>query len=91
MNKDRPLLRAMISSTSLDLSDHRREAKDACLRQNFFPLMMEHLPADPSSGLAVSLDLVDHADIYNSFSALVTVAYLQARKYLSLKPNSAVQ
>ena len=35
---------AMISSTSLDLPEHRKEAMDACSRQGIFPLAMEHLP-----------------------------------------------
>lgn len=36
---------AMISSTSLDLPEHRKEVMDACLRQDIFPKAMEHLPA----------------------------------------------
>jgi tetratricopeptide (TPR) repeat protein len=61
---EHPVLRAMISSTTVDLPEHREEAKDACLRQDFFPLMMEHLPSDPAAGLAISLRMVDEADVY---------------------------
>lgn len=32
---------AVISSTVYDLPDHRKAAQDACLRQDFFPKMME--------------------------------------------------
>ena len=64
MSNNRPVLRAMISSTTLDLPAHRVEAMDACLRQDFFPLMMEHLPADSIAGLAASMRLVDQADLY---------------------------
>src|ERR1035438_5373730 len=55
---------AMISSTSLDLPEHRKAAMDACLRQSFFPLMMEHLPASDDDAIRESLRMVDGADIY---------------------------
>src|SRR4029078_2453075 len=64
MSNNRPVLRAMISSTTLDLPAHRDEAMDACLRQDFFPLMMEHLPADSIAGLAASMRLADYAQLY---------------------------
>jgi hypothetical protein len=35
----------MISSTARDLPDHRQKVMDACIRQDMFPTMMEHLPA----------------------------------------------
>lgn len=35
----------MISSTARDLPDHRRQAEQACLRQNMIPIMMEQIPA----------------------------------------------
>jgi uncharacterized protein DUF4062 len=35
--------KVMISSTALDLSEHRNQVRDACLRQGMFPLMMEYL------------------------------------------------
>ena len=37
--------KVMISSTAIDLPEHRDLVKDACLRQGMFPVMMEHLPA----------------------------------------------
>ena len=58
------LKKAMISSTVLDLPDHRREVREACLRQEVFPLMMEFLPARDADAISVSLELVDNADIY---------------------------
>jgi tetratricopeptide (TPR) repeat protein len=54
----------MISSTTLDLPQHRQRARDACERQGLFPLMMEHLAAGRSPGLARSLEMVDRCDIY---------------------------
>ena len=56
--------RVMISSTSLDLPQHREKLRDACLRQGMFPLMMEHLPASDADAIAESLRLVSEADIY---------------------------
>lgn len=55
---------AMISSTLLDLPDHRREVREACLRQDMFPLMMESLPASDADAISVSLDMVERADVY---------------------------
>ena len=55
---------AMISSTSLDLPEHRQQAMDACLRQGIFPKAMEHLPARDADAIRVSLEMVDEADIY---------------------------
>ena len=60
---------AMISSTARDLPAHRKEVLDACLRQNVFPLMMEHLPASDAEAIAVSLKLVNDAEIYLGFFA----------------------
>lgn len=57
-------IKVMISSTALDLPEHRKEVLDACLRQAMFPIMMEHLPADAAEAAHVSLSLVDKADIY---------------------------
>lgn len=55
---------AMVSSTILDLPDHRREVREACLRQDMFPLMMESLPASDADAISVSLDMVERADVY---------------------------
>jgi tetratricopeptide (TPR) repeat protein len=54
----------MISSTTLDLPAHRKEVLDACLQQDMFPMMMEHLPASEAEAVAASVELVDKADIY---------------------------
>jgi tetratricopeptide (TPR) repeat protein len=55
--------KAIISSTVLDLPHHRQAVLDACLRQNHYPLMMEHLPAG-SVATQVSLRMVDEASVY---------------------------
>ena len=59
---------AMISSTSLDLPEHRQHVMDACQRMGVTPIMMEHLPAsdDPELQAAInkSLGMVNEADIY---------------------------
>ncbi len=57
-------LKAMISSTAFDLPEHRKQAIDACLSCRVAPIGMEHLPARDASGVAVSLEMVDEADIY---------------------------
>lgn len=58
------LYRAMISSTTKDMLAHRQQAFDACIRQDFFPVMMEHLPPSPDDAVRRSLGLVDEADVY---------------------------
>lgn len=58
------LYRAMISSTTKDMLVHRQQALDACLRQDFLPVMMEHLPPSPDDAVRQSLSLVDGADVY---------------------------
>jgi Domain of unknown function (DUF4062) len=55
---------AVISSTTRDLPAHRDAAMDACLRQGFFPLMMEHETLSPATAAQVSGNLVDRADVY---------------------------
>ncbi|HEX4630467.1 MAG TPA: DUF4062 domain-containing protein [Chthoniobacterales bacterium] len=54
----------MISSTAVDLPEHRAAVKEACLAAGIFPIGMEHLPARDASGIKVSLEMVDNADIY---------------------------
>src|SRR6266700_1125190 len=56
--------KVMISSTAIDLPEHRDLVKDACLRQGMFPVMMEHLPATDADAIAESLRMVNEADIY---------------------------
>ncbi|HWN09407.1 MAG TPA: DUF4062 domain-containing protein [Pyrinomonadaceae bacterium] len=59
-----PIKTAMISSTAVDLPEHRKQVVEACLRAGVFPIGMEHLPARDASGVHVSLEMVDRADIY---------------------------
>ncbi|HEX8149128.1 MAG TPA: DUF4062 domain-containing protein [Pyrinomonadaceae bacterium] len=54
----------MISSTALDLPEHRAMAHQACLEAGVFPIGMEQLPARDASGIAASLEMVEQADIY---------------------------
>src|SRR5215471_12469671 len=56
--------RAVISSTSIDLPEHRRQVIEACQRLDFFPDAMEHLPARDADAIRVSLEMVDKADLY---------------------------
>jgi tetratricopeptide (TPR) repeat protein len=57
-------MKAMISSTALDLPEHRRQVVEACLREGIFPIGMEQLPARDATGVQVSIEMVDEADIY---------------------------
>lgn len=54
----------IISSTALDLPEHRKEVMAACLRQGMFPKMMEYLPALDAEAISASIALVNEADIY---------------------------
>ena len=54
----------MISSTARDLPLHREQVMSACLAQNLFPKMMEHLPASDANAIQASLRMVDEADLY---------------------------
>jgi len=54
----------MISSTSADLPEHRRHARDACERMSMLPLVMEQMPASPADALALSRAYVDQAEFY---------------------------
>jgi hypothetical protein len=58
------MLCALISSTALDLPVHRDAVRDACLRQNFFPLMMEEGAPSDVDPVRLSRELVDRADVY---------------------------
>ncbi len=58
-------LEVMISSTSLDLPEHRQQVMDAILRMGHHPLAMEHGSAmSDSDAISMSLDMVDKADLY---------------------------
>src|SRR6266487_3115040 len=56
--------KVMISSTAIDLPEHRDLVKDACLRQGMYPVMMEHLAAVDADAIAESLRIVNEANIY---------------------------
>jgi hypothetical protein len=50
MPQQPPVRRVMISSTALDLPEHRKHARDACERMSMLPLVMEQMPASPADG-----------------------------------------
>jgi hypothetical protein len=54
----------MISSTALDLPEHRASARDGCIAANVFPDMMESLPARDQDAIDTSLGMVNRADIF---------------------------
>lgn len=83
----------MISSTALDLPTHRKEAISACQRVDMFPLPMENLPADPSDAVAVSLRMVDQADVYigifgHRYGYVPEGATNPSRKWNTTEPSS---
>jgi hypothetical protein len=56
---------AMISSTARDLPKHREQVRLACERAGFEPReMMEHLTAQNSNAVEISLRMVENADVY---------------------------
>ncbi|MBV9258674.1 MAG: DUF4062 domain-containing protein [Ktedonobacteraceae bacterium] len=61
---EKPIKLVVISSTTQDLLEHRVKVMDACLRQDMFPKMMEHLPTNGDDAIKASLKLVDEADLY---------------------------
>ena len=54
----------MISSTAIDLPEHRKQVFEACLCEDIFPIGMESLPARDADAIQVSLEMVNKADIY---------------------------
>lgn len=54
----------MISSTALDLPEHRKQVMDAILRMGMHPIGMEHLSAMNADAIDASLAMVDEAEIY---------------------------
>ena len=56
--------KVMVSSTALDLPEHRQGLRDACERAGFEPHMMEKLPALDADAIEASLQMVDEADVY---------------------------
>jgi hypothetical protein len=55
---------AMISSTAIDLPDHRKQVFEACLCEDVFPDGMESLPARDTDAITASMEMVNRADIY---------------------------
>jgi len=64
MTQQTPVRVVMVSSTARDLPRHRDQVMSACLQQNLFPKMMEHLPASDANAIRASLAMVDEADLY---------------------------
>jgi hypothetical protein len=58
-----PVPVAMVSSTVLDLPEHRAKVCNACLEAEFFPSMMESLAARDQHPIATSLQMVDKAEV----------------------------
>jgi hypothetical protein len=58
-----PVPVAMVSSTVLDLPEHRAKVCDACLEAEFFPSMMESLAARDQHPITTSLQMVDKAEV----------------------------
>lgn len=54
---------AMISSTVLDLVQHRQAVRSACHVARYFPLMMEDEPARPRNAVDTSLRMVDDCEV----------------------------
>ena len=53
-----------ISSTAIDLPEHREQATEACLRMGYFPDGMEHWPAQDADAETVCLEKVDAAKLF---------------------------
>jgi hypothetical protein len=64
MTHKQEVLKVMVSSTIIDLPQHRTEIQAACLRQGMLPIMMEHEPASDAEAISFSIGLVDRSDIY---------------------------
>jgi hypothetical protein len=58
-----PVPVAMVSSTVLDLPEHRAKVREACLEAEFFPSMMESLAARDQHPITTSLQMVDKAEV----------------------------
>jgi hypothetical protein len=56
--------RAFISSTSIDLPDHRKQVTEACLRMGYYPVGMEHWPAEDADAETVCLREVERANLF---------------------------
>lgn len=56
--------RVFISSTSIDLPEHREKVIAACLERGYFPDGMEHWPAVDATALDLCLAKLDEADVF---------------------------
>ncbi|WP_158281736.1 DUF4062 domain-containing protein [Rivihabitans pingtungensis] len=56
--------RIFISSTSIDLPEHRQKIIDACNQLHLIPDGMEHWPAADAKALKFCLDKVNQADVF---------------------------
>ena len=54
----------MISSTLMDLPEHRKDVLEACLRQGMEPMRLERLPESDAQAMQVTLEMADRADVY---------------------------
>src|SRR5215467_3569012 len=59
-----PIPAVMISSTIMDLPEHRDAVEDTCLKLRMFPLTMKHQAARTGNKVEASFEMVDEADIY---------------------------
>jgi tetratricopeptide (TPR) repeat protein len=82
----------MISSTSLDLPQHRDQVVEACLRQGMFPIDMKYLPARDVTPLAADHEMIDRADVYIGIYAFHygSVAEGEEKSYTELEFEHAV-
>ncbi len=56
--------RVFISSTSIDLPEHRKKVIDTCTQLSLIPDGMEHWPAADATALDLCLAKVDEADVF---------------------------
>ncbi|MCB0056021.1 MAG: DUF4062 domain-containing protein, partial [Caldilineaceae bacterium] len=56
--------KVFISSTSLDLAEHRRQVTEACLRMDCLPVGMEQWPAQDADAETACLRQVDGCDLF---------------------------
>ncbi len=56
--------RVFVSSTSVDLREHRNAVRDAILTLGLHPIMMEHFPAMDAGALEVCRQKVHEADLF---------------------------
>jgi hypothetical protein len=59
--------KAMISSITKGFELYRQKVREACVSAGFEPVMMEYLSSSDVSPVAVSLGLVEQADVYLGF------------------------